>query len=77
MYLAHGTWFLTPISNISFSFLFQILLMTIQPTDVILLGCNSGQVGLPSYKYYTEEEVKSMIDQLELGYCVDMHRVSE
>lgn len=57
----------TPISNISFSFFIS------DPTDdnpipsnVILLGRNSGQVRLPSYKYYTEEEVKGMIDQLEL-----------
>ena len=47
------------------------------PPDVILLGRNSGQVGLPIYKYYSAEEVKSMIDQLELEYCVDMDRVSE
>ena len=47
------------------------------PPDVILLGHNSGQVGLPIYKYFSDEEVKCMIDELELQYCVDMDRASE
>ena len=46
------------------------------PADVILIGHAHGQIGLPSYKYYSEDEVRTMIDQLELEYCVDMERVS-
>ena len=47
------------------------------PADVILLGCDHGQIGLPTYKYFSEEEVRARIDQLELEYCVDLDRVSD
>ena len=44
------------------------------PVDVLLLGKSTGQVGLQSYKYYSDEDIQSMIDNLE--YCVDYDRVS-
>ena len=36
------------------------------PADVILIGCTHGQICLQTYKYYAEDEVRTMIDQLEL-----------